>query len=79
MLKAIFTTESRHSFDFENAKAVDHSHFKEERLVNEALHAGPQAVNRGVSLPLQYQSIQIRTKHKQSRQIQASFPSWLID
>ncbi len=71
----MLTAENCHRFKFENAKAVNHGRFKEERLVNEALHAGPQAVNRCVSLPLQYQAIQIRTKHKHSRQIQASFPS----
>ncbi len=75
----LHTAETGHSFVFENAKAVNHGRFKEERLVNEALHAGPQTVNRCISPPLQYQSIQIRTNHKQSRQIQASFPSKLID
>ncbi len=58
-------------FDFENAKAIDHGRFKGERLVKEALHTGQQAVNRCVSLPVQYRAIQIRTNHKDVRQIQA--------
>ncbi len=47
------TTETGHSFGFENAKAVNHGRSKGERLVNEALHSGPQAINRCVSLPIQ--------------------------
>ncbi len=46
-------------------------HLKGERYVKEALHSGPQAVNRYVSFRIQYQAIQIRTNHKESRQIQA--------
>ncbi len=65
------TAETGHSFDFENAKAIDHGRFKGERLVKEALHSGPQAVNRCVSLPVQYQAIQTRTNHKEVQQIQA--------
>ncbi len=75
----MLTAETCHRLDFENAKAVNHGRFKEERLVNEALHSEPQAVNRCVSSPLQYQAIQIRTTHQQSRPIQAGFPSCLID
>ncbi len=65
------TAETGHSFDFENAKAIDHGRFKGERLVKEALHSGPQAVNRCVSLPVQYQAIQTRTNHKEVQQFQA--------
>ncbi len=36
--------------------------------VKEALHSGSQAVNRCVALPVQYQTIQIRTDHKEVRQ-----------
>ncbi len=51
------TVETGHSFGFEKAKAIDHERFKGERLVEEALHSGPQAVNLCASLPVQYQSI----------------------
>ncbi len=51
------TAETGHSFYFENAKAIDYGHFKGERLVKEALHSERQAVNRYVSLPVQYQAI----------------------
>ncbi len=57
-------------YDF-GAKAIDHGRFKGERLVKEALHSGPQSVNRCVSLPVQYQAIQTRTNHKEVRRIQA--------
>ncbi len=63
------TAETGHSFDFENAKAVDHGRFKGERFVKDALHSGPQAVNRCVSLPVQYQAIQTRTNHQEVQQI----------
>ncbi len=46
-----------HSFGFEKAKAIDHDRFKGERLVKEALHSGPQAVNLCTSLLVQYQAI----------------------
>ncbi len=64
-------TAETHSFAFENVKAIDHGRFKDERLVKEAVHSGPQALNRCVSLPVQYQAIQIRTIDKKARQIQA--------
>ncbi len=64
------TAETGHSFDFENAKAIDHGRCKGKRLVKEALHSGIQAVNRCVSLSVQYQAIQVRTNHKEVRQIQ---------
>ncbi len=38
--------ETSHSFNFENAKAVDHGRFKRDRLVKEALHLELQAFNR---------------------------------
>ncbi len=63
------TAETGHSFYFENAKAIDHGRVKGERLVKEALHSGPQTVNRYVSLPLQYKAIHIRTNHMEVRQI----------
>ncbi len=63
------TAETGHSFYFENAEAIDYGRFKWERLVKEALHSGPQTVNRFVSLPVQYQAIQIRTNHMDVRQI----------
>ncbi len=65
------TAETGHSFEFESAKDVDNGHFKGERLVKEALHSGQQSVNRCVSLPVQYQTIQIRTNHKEVLQIQS--------
>ncbi len=65
------TAKTGHSFDFENAKAIDHGRFKGKRLVKEALHSGPQAVNRCASLAAQYQAIQIRINHKEAWQIQA--------
>ncbi len=51
------TVETGHSFGYEKAKAIDHDRFKGERLVKEALHSGPQAVNLCASLPVQYQAI----------------------
>ncbi len=65
------TAEAGHSFNFKNAKAKDHGHFKGERLVKEALHSEPQAVNRCVSLPVLQQAIHTRTNHKESQQIEA--------
>ncbi len=38
------TAETGHSLDFENAKSIDHGHFKGQRLVKEALHSGPRSV-----------------------------------
>ncbi len=63
--------ETDHSFDFENVKAIDHGRFKWERLVKQALHSEPQTFNRFLALPVQYKAIQIRTNHKEVRQIQA--------
>ncbi len=67
----VHTAETGHSFDFKNAKAIDHSRFKGERLVKEALHSGLQAANRCASLLVQSKAIQIRTNHKEVRQVQA--------
>ncbi len=52
------TAETGHSFYFENAKAIDHGRFREDHK---------QSID--VSLPLQYQAIQIRTNHKEVQQI----------
>ncbi len=65
------TAETGHSFNFENAKAIDHGCLKGERLVKEALHSGPQAFNQCASLPVQREAIPIRTNHKEVRQIKA--------
>ncbi len=65
------TAETGHDFDFENGKTIDHDRFKGERLVKEALHSGPQAFSRCVSLQVQYQAIQATTNHKEVRQIEA--------
>ncbi len=59
------TAETGHSFEFESAKDVFHGHSNGKRLVKEALHSGQEAVNRCVSLPVKYRTIQNRTNHKE--------------
>ncbi len=74
------TAETGRSFEFESAKDVYHGHFKRKRLVKEAVHSGQEAVNRCISLLVQYQMIQIRTNHKEVLQIQSGDrPGALMD
>ncbi len=46
-----------HHFGYDNAKVIEKRLFTRERVVNEALHSGPQTVNRCVQLPARYQAI----------------------
>ncbi len=66
----MYEAETGHCFDFENIKAIDNARFKGGRLVKDALHLEPHAVNRLVWLPVQYQAIHIKATHTKVRQVQ---------